>query len=82
MPGKCKFQNIWLNIELYKRWLLKEPRDIHSARCRVYLKSFKVDNMGELTLVSHSKSAGHKLAMKNSNSSKQFKISLTQCMVI
>ena len=53
MPGKCKFQDSWL----YKNeWLLKVPSDIHSARCSVCLKSFKVDNMGESALVSHEKS--------------------------
>ena len=64
MPGKCKFQNSWLNKEQYKGWLLKEPSDIHSARCSACLKSFKVENMVESALVSHTKSAGHKQAIK------------------
>ena len=66
MPAKCKFQDSWLYKNEYKEWLLKVPSDIHSARCSVCLKSFKVDNMGESALVSHAKSTGHQKAIKNS----------------
>ena len=64
MPGKCKFQNSWLVHEQYKDWILKDS-DVYSARCGVCLKSFKIDNMGQSALDSHSKSTGHQTSMKN-----------------
>ncbi|XP_075995104.1 uncharacterized protein LOC142989459 [Genypterus blacodes] len=63
MPG-CKFQDSWLSKEIYKDWLLKDPQDIHFARCRVCCKSIKLQTMGEAALTSHAGGAGHKAALR------------------
>lgn len=65
MPGKCKFSDSWLCIDLYKNWLLKVPTDLHLARCSICKKNIKLDSMGESAFNSHAKCGGHPKAMKS-----------------
>ncbi|XP_071762928.1 uncharacterized protein fsbp [Centroberyx gerrardi] len=64
MPGKCKFQDVWLTKDIYKEWLVKDFQDIHLARCRACCKSIKLQTMGEAALSSHAGGAGHKAAVR------------------
>ncbi|XP_055079199.1 uncharacterized protein LOC117373300 isoform X2 [Periophthalmus magnuspinnatus] len=63
MPGKCKFQNAWLEKDIYRDWLMRDVHDIHSARCRACCKFIKLQTMGEAALTSHAGGAGHKAAV-------------------
>lgn len=64
MPGKCKFQDAWLQRDIYKDWLMRDVHDIHSARCRACGKFIKLQTMGEAALTSHAGGAGHKVAVR------------------
>ncbi|CAB1428071.1 unnamed protein product [Pleuronectes platessa] len=64
MPGKCKFQDSWLDKHIYQDWLVKDAQDIHFARCRACCKSIKLQTMGEAALTSHAGGAGHKAAVR------------------
>lgn len=64
MPGRCKFQDVWLQREIYKDWLMRDVQDIHSARCRACGKFIKLLTMGEAALTSHAGGAGHKVAVR------------------
>lgn len=64
MPGKCKFQDAWLEKDIYKDWLMRDVHDIHSARCRACCKFIKLQTMGEAALTSHAGGAGHKAAVR------------------
>lgn len=64
MPGKCKFQDAWLEKEIYKDWLMRDVHDIHSARCRACCRFIKLQTMGEAALTSHAGGAGHKVAVR------------------
>ncbi|KAB5546470.1 hypothetical protein PHYPO_G00072400 [Pangasianodon hypophthalmus] len=60
MPGKSKFQDIWLTKEDYKELLARDLKDHHLARCRACCKSVKVDReMGEAALSSLFESSTH-----------------------
>lgn len=52
MPGKCTFNEWWLENTLYKLWL---ERNIDKCRTKykVCMKTFDVSNMGKSALVSH-----------------------------
>ncbi|XP_055022254.1 uncharacterized protein LOC110156038 isoform X2 [Boleophthalmus pectinirostris] len=63
MPGKCKFQDAWLEKDIYRDWLMRDVHDIHSARCRACCKFIKLQTMGEAALTSHAGGAGHKAAV-------------------
>ncbi len=61
MPGKCRFNNVWLHYEKYKGWLEKDqdPGHAKGTLCR---KTFDISNMGETALSNHSKGAEHQSA--------------------
>ncbi|CDQ61371.1 unnamed protein product [Oncorhynchus mykiss] len=63
MPKKCKFQDSWLTKDIYKDWLVKDPREIYMARCRACSKSIKVHAMGEAPVTSHAAGASHRTAL-------------------
>ncbi|CAL1605917.1 unnamed protein product [Knipowitschia caucasica] len=63
MPGKCKFQDAWLEKDMYRDWLMRDVHDIHSALCRACCKFIKLQTMGEAALTSHAGGAGHKAAV-------------------
>ncbi|XDV39420.1 hypothetical protein PO909_008670 [Leuciscus waleckii] len=58
MPGKCRFNNVWLHLETYKTWLEK-VQDPRKARCGLCSKIIDISNMGESALASHAKGAKH-----------------------
>lgn len=64
MPGKCHFQDIWLEKEEYKYWLLKDSTNIGNARCSVCRRTFPIESMGEHALLSHGAGAKHKQLLK------------------
>ena len=45
MPGKCKFQELWLQNEQFKDWVLKV--DDTKAKCKVCKTTIELSNMGE-----------------------------------
>ncbi|XP_072564149.1 uncharacterized protein [Paramormyrops kingsleyae] len=61
MPGKCRFNNVWLHSEKYNAWLEKD-QDPRRAKCRLCHKTFDISNMGEAALSSHAKGAKHQSA--------------------
>lgn len=62
--GKCKFQNKWLDDELFKVWLKAVEGKPFEAFCCVCKKKVKLCTMGVNALKSHMQSESHKLAMK------------------
>ena len=69
MPGNIRFQSNWLEKEEYKEWLLKDPTNIHNARCGICRKTFSIANMGKHGLKSHSVGKKHEQAIKTRSSS-------------
>ncbi len=61
MPGKCRFNNVWLHDEKYKGWLEKD-QDPGLAKGMLCRKRFDISNMGEAALSSHAKSVKHQCA--------------------
>ncbi len=62
MPGKCRFNNVWIHDEYkYKGWLEKD-QDPGRAKCTLCRKMFDISNMGEAALSSHAKGAKHQSA--------------------
>nr|XP_055033836.1 uncharacterized protein LOC129422133 [Misgurnus anguillicaudatus] len=59
MPGKCKFNPAWLEKEVYKNWLLEDPKSVHRAQCKICSKSLEISNMGESALKSHMQGERH-----------------------
>ncbi len=45
MPGKCKFQELWLQNEHFKDWMFKA--DDIKAKCKVCKTTIELSNMGE-----------------------------------
>ena len=52
MPGKCKFQELWLQNEQFKDWVLKV--DDRKAKCEVCKTTIELSNMGEATQTARS----------------------------
>ena len=74
--GKCHFQDIWLQKKKYKDWLVKDVKDINSARCSVCRRSFVNATMGEYALRNHGSCAKHLelMKMRSSEAGKYFSI--------
>ena len=50
MPGKCRFNHAWLQMEKYMSWV-KTDEDPGRAKCRLCGgKTFDISNMGEAAL--------------------------------
>ena len=47
MPGKCVFNDSWLQEKEYKSWLKKDPKNKHAAVCVACpgSKTFDIGNM-------------------------------------
>ena len=60
---KCIFKESWLEVEKYKKWVMKVAGDIYSAKCRFCSKNISIAGQGYLQLDSHMKGAKH---LKNS----------------
>ena len=51
--SKISFQDEWLQMEKYKSWISKVPRQPFKAKCKLCMKEFDVENMGKSSLDSH-----------------------------
>lgn len=58
MPGKCRFNNVWLLKDNYQLWLSKDT-DPRRAKCKLCSKIIDISNMGEAALASHMKGTKH-----------------------
>ena len=59
MPGgKCVFNDQWLELKLYKDWILR-AKSQHDAFCSLCHKTFDIGNMGEAALKCHSRGEKH-----------------------
>eukprot|EP00745_Piridium_sociabile_P019341 TRINITY_DN29246_c0_g2_i5.p2 TRINITY_DN29246_c0_g2~~TRINITY_DN29246_c0_g2_i5.p2 ORF type:complete len:121 (+),score=14.85 TRINITY_DN29246_c0_g2_i5:120-482(+) len=67
MPGKCSFQDRWLQDKDFKTWVLRDPVDKTKAKCGVCATSLNIANMGEAALKVHMKSDRHKKNAKRHN---------------
>ena len=45
MPGKCSFQDIWLDKAEFKMWLRRD-KDKHRAYCILCKKGFELEKLG------------------------------------
>ena len=61
--GKWKFRDIWLEKDEYKPWLSHDKSEL-KAKCLACHKSFDVNNMGEMAIVSHMKGKKHNECIK------------------
>ena len=59
MPGRCPFNDEWLEKDEYKSWLRKNDKNPNKAFCVACKKSIDLSVMGESTLVSHMKGKKH-----------------------
>lgn len=64
MPGKCKFNDSWLRNPHYSTWIEKSKISNGEARCKLCVKSFDIQNMGEAALKSHMKSKRNTTALQ------------------
>src|SRR4029434_1719930 len=54
MPGKCRFNHAWLQMEKYMSWV-KTGEDPGRAKCRLCCgKTFDISNMGEAAFQQYS----------------------------
>ena len=60
MPGKCSFQDIWLQKPEFKDWLVKVKEGNSSAQCSLCKKRLSIANSGVSQVISHSTGAKHK----------------------
>ena len=63
MPGRCHFNEKWLEKDAHKSWLRKDDKNSNKAFCFVCKKSINV--MGESALVSHMRGKKHEEYVKN-----------------
>ncbi len=61
MPGKCRFNNVWLHDEKYKGWLEKD-QDPGRAKGTLFRKTFDILNTGEAALSRHARGEKHQCA--------------------
>lgn len=73
MPGKCRFQECWLEDEDWKMWLRKGS-DKYSAFCAFCKKQFDIGHAGVNCIKSHAKGKKHVSFSNNLKSGKQMKI--------
>ena len=75
MPGRCHFNEKWLEKDGYKSWLRKDNKDPNKAFCFACKKSIKLNVMGESALVSHMKGKKHEYVKGLQSNEKTTKIS-------
>ena len=63
MPGKCKFQETWLQKKDYKDWL-KRRNNPYTAMCSLCLKTLQLGSMGEAIIRQHAKGSKHQNLIK------------------
>ena len=59
MPGRCHFNEKWLEKDEYKSWLQKDDKNPNKAFCFACKKSIDLIVMGESALVVHMKGMKH-----------------------
>ena len=57
--GGCTFQDSWLSSGPYKDWVAKDPKDNHTAVCRLCKSRLDIRTMGRSALTSHSTTKKH-----------------------
>lgn len=55
MPGKCAFNELWLEKSEYQRWLAAVSTDVYKFRCKLCRCTLELACMGESALTSHMK---------------------------
>lgn len=70
MPGKCRFQQVWLEEDLWRLWL-RQGRDDRSAFCSLCKKNIDVSHSGVNEVKSHAKGKKHQQLESNLKSGKQ-----------
>ena len=71
MPGRCHFNEKWLEKDAYKSWLQKDDKNSNKVFCFGCKKSINLNVMGESTLVSHMKGKKHEEDLKNVQSNEK-----------
>ena len=67
MPGRCHFNEKWLEKKAYtcKSWLRKDVKNSNKAFCFACNKTIDLNVMGKSALVSHMKDNKHEEYVKN-----------------
>ena len=65
MPGRCHFNDKWLEKDAYKSWLQRHDKNSNKAFCFACKKSIDLNVLGESALVSHMKGKKHEEYVKN-----------------
>ena len=71
MPGRCHFNEKWLEKDGYKTWLRKDDKNPNKAFCFACKKSIDLNVMGESALVSHMKGKKHEEYVKSLQSNEK-----------
>jgi len=71
MPGRCHFNEKWLEKDGYKSWLRKDNKNPNKAFCFACKKSIDFNVMGESALVSHMKGKKHEEYIKSLQSNEK-----------
>ena len=66
--GRSTFQNEWLEMPEFCKWLAKHGHDRRKGYCKVCAKDFDVSGSGICQVRSHAKSTKHKERMQHQNS--------------
>ena len=51
--SKISFQYKWLQMQKYKSWISKVPRQPFKAKCKLCMKEFDVGDLGKSSFDSH-----------------------------
>ena len=78
MPGKYKFQDLWLEDEEWKKWL-RRGNDKYSAFCCFCKKTFDISHSGVNCVKAHAKGKKHSSFEENLKSGKQMKMHAFTC---
>lgn len=70
MPGKCRFQDVWLTNESWRLWL-REGNDCFTAFCSFCKRKFDVSHSGISAIKSHERGLKHSQIDKNIKLGKQ-----------
>ena len=65
MPGRCHFNEKWLEKDAYKSWLQKDDKNSNTAFCFAWKKSIDLNVIGESAMVNHMKGKKHEEYVKN-----------------
>lgn len=60
MPGKCKFNDLWLLEDFAKKWLSEVKDDKYKAYCKICRSKFDISHSGIGSIKTHAKGMKHK----------------------